>query len=152
MEGHSTQNPSMSVIGIYRQPLPVRLQFTATPVQSDHIMKIPAGTTGYIGAPAQPIRKEISDAIGSELGQIPEILEVHLPQVYIKGLIDPPAQILFVVVEENTPSLQGKIAEVMKRVLPPNFYMDITELHPSNPQLPAIRASGSQLNLNRKLN
>jgi hypothetical protein len=56
------------------------------------------------------------------------------------------------IVEENTPSLQGQIAEVMKRVLPPNFYMDITKLHPSNPQLPAIRASGSQLNLNRKLN
>jgi hypothetical protein len=54
-------------------------------------MKIPAGTIGYIGAPAKPIRKEISDAIGSELGQIPEILEVHLPQVYIKGLIDPPS-------------------------------------------------------------
>jgi len=96
-------------------------------------MKIPAGTTAYIGAPAKPIRKEISEAIGSELGKIPEILEAHLPQVYIKEVIDPPAQVLFVVVAENTPSQQGKIVEGMKRVLPANFYLDITELHPSNP-------------------
>ena len=96
--------------------------------------------------------REISDAIGSELGKISAILGVHLPQVYIKGLVDPPAQILFVVVDENATSPQGKIMEVMKQVLPANFYMDITELHPSDPQLPAIRASGTQLNLNRNLN
>jgi hypothetical protein len=50
-------------------------------------------TTAYIGPPAKPIPKQISEAIGTELGKIPEILEVHLPLVYIKGLIDPPAQI-----------------------------------------------------------
>jgi hypothetical protein len=117
-----------------------------------HTMRIPAGTTAYIGNPAKPIPKQISDAIGRELGKISEILEVHLPLVYIEGLIDPPAQILFVVVEENKPSPQGKIAEVMRRVLPTNFYMDITELHSKDPQLPAIRASATQLNLNRKPN
>jgi hypothetical protein len=115
-------------------------------------MKIPAGTTAYIGPPAKPIPKQISNAIGTELGKIPEILEVYLPLVYIKGLIDPPAQVLFVVVEESTPSPQGKIGEVMRRVLPTNFYMDITELHSSDPQLPAIRASATRLNLNRKPN
>ena len=115
-------------------------------------MKIPAGTTAYIGAPAEPIPKQISDAIGTELGNIPEILEAHLPLVYIKGLIDPPTQILFVVVEEDGPSLQGKIVEVLGRVLPTNFYIDVSELYARDPQLPAIRASGTQLNLNRKLN
>jgi hypothetical protein len=87
-------------------------------------MKIPAGTTAYIGPPAKPIPKQISDAIGTELGKITEILEVHLPLVYIKGLIDPPAQILFVVVEESRPRPHGKIVEVMRRVLPTNFYKD----------------------------
>jgi hypothetical protein len=114
-------------------------------------MKIPAGTTAYIGPPAEPISQQISDAIGSELGNIPEILEAHLPMVYIKGQIDPPAQILFAVVEETSPSTQRKIVEVMRRVLPVNFYLDIAELHSRDPQLPAIRASGTQLNLKRKL-
>jgi hypothetical protein len=115
-------------------------------------MKIPGGTTAYIGPPTKPIPKQISDAIGTELGKIPEILEVHLPLVYIKGLIDPPTQIVFAVVDENRPGPHGKIVEVMKRVLPTKFYMDISELHSSDPQLPAIRASATQLNLNRKPN
>jgi len=64
-------------------------------------MKIPAGTTYYIGSPAKPIPKQISDAIGTALGKIPEIVEAHLPMVYIKGQIDPTAQVLVVVLEEN---------------------------------------------------
>jgi hypothetical protein len=48
-------------------------------------MKIPAGTTAHIGPPAEPIPKQLSDAIGSELGKIPQILEVHLPMIYING-------------------------------------------------------------------
>ena len=114
-------------------------------------MKIPAGTTAYIGPPAKPIPKQISDAIGTELGKIPDILEAHLPMIYIKGQIDPPAQVLVVVLEENKPSPQAKITEMLKAVLPTNSYMDITELHPGDPKLPTIRATGTQLNLNRKL-
>jgi hypothetical protein len=83
-------------------------------------MKIPAGTTAYIGPPAKPIPKQISDAIGLELGKIPGILEAHLPMVYIKGMIDPPAQILAVVLEENKPSPQAKIREVLRAILPTN--------------------------------
>ena len=64
-------------------------------------MKIPAGTTYYIEPPAKLIPKQISDAIGTALGKIPEIVEAHLPMVYIKGQIEPPAQVLVVVLEEN---------------------------------------------------
>jgi len=71
--------------------------------------------------------------------------------VYIKGYIDPPAQILVVVVEENGPSLQVKIAEALKSVLPTNSYMDVMESHPDDPKLPTIRATRTRLDLNRKL-
>lgn len=56
-------------------------------------MKIPAGATAFIGFPANAIPKQISDAIGAALGKVPDILEAHLPNVYIKGYIDPPAQV-----------------------------------------------------------
>jgi hypothetical protein len=49
--------------------------------------------------------------------------------VYIKGQVDPPAQILVVVVEENGPSLQVKITESLKSVLSTNCYMDVMESH-----------------------
>src|SRR5215469_6049168 len=86
------------------------------------IMKIPAGTSVYIGPPAKPIPKEISDAIGAALGKIPEILEAHLPMVYIKGHVDPPAQVLVIVLEENSTSTHAKIMEVLRATLPTNFY------------------------------
>lgn len=40
-------------------------------------MKIPAGTTAYIGPPAQPGPKQVSEAIGAALGEIPEIVGAH---------------------------------------------------------------------------
>lgn len=79
-------------------------------------MKIPGGTTAYIGPPAKPIPKQVSGAIGKALSEIPEIVEAHLPMVYIKGHVDPPAQVLVVVVEENKPSPHAKITEVLRAV------------------------------------
>jgi|SRR5215471_4692849 len=114
-------------------------------------MKIPGGTPVYIGPPAKPIPKEISDAIGTALGKISEIEEAHLPMVYIKGHIDPPAQVLVVVLDEYAPSPQAKIAETLGAALPIDFHMEITELHPGDKNLPTIRATGTKLNLNRKL-
>lgn len=113
-------------------------------------MKIPGGTTAYIGPPAKPIPKQVSGAIGKALSEIPEIVVAHLPMVYIKGHIDPPAQVLVVVVEENKPSPHAKITEVLRAVLPTDFHMDITE-SPDDPRLPTIRASGTKLDLNRQM-
>jgi len=115
-------------------------------------MKIPVGATAYIGPPAKPIPKEISGAIGAALGKIPEILEAHLPMVYIKGHIDPPAQVLVIVLEENSTSTDAKIVEVLSATLPSNSYLDFTESRPDDPNLATIRATRTQLNLNRKLN
>jgi hypothetical protein len=121
------------------------------PLTAKGDMKIPAGTPVYIGPPAKPIPKQLSDAIGTALGEIGEIEEAHLPMFYIKGYIDPPAQILVVVLEENAPSPQARIAEALRSVLPTNSHMDIKELHPSDKSLPTIRATGTQLDLKRKV-
>jgi hypothetical protein len=110
-------------------------------------MKIPTGTTVYIGPPAKPMPKEISDAIGTAMGKIAEIREAYLPMVYIKGHVDPSAQVLVVVLDENAPSPEVKIAEAVRAVLPTNSHVDIMELHPGDKTLPTIRATGTQLNL-----
>jgi len=44
-------------------------------------MKNRPGTKIYIGPPAKPIPKQVSDAIGTALGGIAEIGEAHLPMV-----------------------------------------------------------------------
>jgi hypothetical protein len=72
--------------------------------------------------------------------------------VYIKGQIDPPAQILVVVLEGTSPSPKARISEALRAILPTDSHMEVTESHPGDPKLPTIRATGTQLDLNRKLN
>jgi hypothetical protein len=124
---------------------------TRIELRSEEIMKIPGGTSIYIGPPAKPIPKQMSDAIGAALGKIAEIEEAHLPMVYIKGHIDPPAQVLVVVLDEHASSPRVRVTETLMTVLPSDFHMEITELHPGDTNLPTIRKTGTQLNLNRKL-
>ena len=144
---------SMSPMANYHQrPTGGRIQCTATPIASDNIMKSPVGATAYIGPPAKPIPKELSDAIGARLGKIPEIFEAHLPMVYIKRPVDPPAQVLVIFLEENSTNTDAKIVEVLSATLPTNSYLDFTESRPDDPNLATIRATGTQFNLNRKLN
>src|SRR5215467_7513996 len=117
-------------MAIFQQLIPdlraTRLQSGRLHVASVHSptllnnMRIPGGTPVYIGPPAKPIPKQISDAIGTALGKIAEIEEAHLPMVYIKGHIDPPAQVLVVVLDEHSPSPQVRIAETLAGVLPTN--------------------------------
>lgn len=114
-------------------------------------MKIPAGTSFYIGPPANPMPTQQSDAIGRALGKIPEILEAHLPMVYVKGHIDPPAQVLVVVLKENSPSPRQQIGEILRAILPTGSHLDITESRPGDPKLATIRATGTQLNLKREV-
>lgn len=129
-----------------------RSRFILIEAPNNKVMKIPAGTAAYIGPPAKPIPKHVSDAMGTALGEISEILEAHLPMVYIKGHIDPPTQVLVVVLDEKKPSPQARIVEMLRAVLPTDFHMEITELHRSDPKLPTIRATCTQLDLARNPN
>ena len=115
-------------------------------------MEIPAGATVYIGPPAKPIAKPLSDAIGAAMGKIPEVVEAHLPMVFIEGQIDPAVQVLVVVLEENRPSSHARISAALGAVLPTSFYVDVMESPTDDPLLPTIRKTGTQLDLNRKLN
>jgi hypothetical protein len=115
-------------------------------------MKLPTGTKVYIGPPARPMAPEVSSAIGTALGEIPEIREGHLPMVYIEGKIDPPAQILVVILEEGAASQQLKIKEILRAFLPTGSYLDVLEWRPNDPTLPTVRRTGTALDLNRKPN
>jgi len=115
-------------------------------------MNIPAGATVYIGPPAQPMSREISDALGAALSDVPGILEAHLPMMYCEGKIDPPAQVLVVVLADNASSPQAQIAECIRKALPANVFLDVLEWRGDDPGLPNVRATGCALNLWRKPN
>jgi hypothetical protein len=115
-------------------------------------MKLPARTKLLIGPPAHPMARELSWVIGAALGDIPEICEAHLPMVYAKGLIDPPAQVLVVILEKGAVGQSPKIGEILRKTLPTGAHLDVLEWEPANPSLPTVRKTGCALDLNRKLN
>ena len=69
-------------------------------------MNLPPGTTLYIGPPANPLPPELQAKIAYAISGVPGIGEAHLPQCYSKGLVDPSAQILVLVLN---PGVTGAV-------------------------------------------
>jgi hypothetical protein len=108
-------------------------------------MKLPAGTQVYIGAPVQPLPAELVKRIEQALGDVPGIREAHLPQVYIEGKIDPPAQVLMIVLDQEFSTQLPAIKDALRRILPGDRFMDIFELREDSPILAAVRSAGCKL-------
>jgi len=112
-------------------------------------MKLSEGTEVFIGPPAKPLPPQISAALGKSLGKLAEILEAHLPQMYAPGKLDPPAQVLVVVLEDDAVSLEPAIGRVISTILPSTAYLDVMELRTNSPLLPTVRMCGCALDLKR---
>lgn len=112
-------------------------------------MKIPAGTSVYVGRPAKPMLASLADQISSGLADIPGILEAHVPQCYAKGLIDPPAQILVLVLPlgMSADTVVPGVLQTLRRILPRGTSMDVLPLDEKAPVLSSIRGAGCQLSL-----
>jgi hypothetical protein len=110
-------------------------------------MKLPAGTSVYVGAPAKPLDPEISEGIGIALRRIPGICEAHLPQMYIKDVVDPPEQVLIVVSEDRVATMLTGMGEALSRALPDGLSLTVFELSQDDPTLTAVRNAGCELTL-----
>jgi hypothetical protein len=115
-------------------------------------VNLPPGTPVYIGAPANPLPLELSRAIGDALGNIPGVVEAHLPLMYVKDKIDPPAQILVIVLEQQTPHHSLEIKRALSRILPTDFPLDVFEVQPQHEVLPIVRKAKCALSLHRRVN
>jgi hypothetical protein len=110
-------------------------------------MRIPAGAQVYFGAPAKPMEQGSVAAISELLKSAPETIEAHLPQCYVQGTMQEPAQILVVVfspeadLEHLLRSLKAGIASLAL----PGGNLDIWQLAPSSNMLPTIRKAGCSL-------
>ena len=93
----------------------------------------------------------LSRAIGEALGSILTIREAYLPNLYIQNVIDPPAQVLVVVLEHDAPKELRRINEVLRGVVPDGFSLDIFLWWPNEPLLPTVRRVGA-LDLGQNLN
>jgi hypothetical protein len=115
-------------------------------------MNNPSEPAMYIGPPAKPMPMEMSQAIGAAVGKFQEIEEAHLPMVYLKGRIDPPAQVLVLVMEKQTPGLLPRVMQSIQPVIPAGSHLDAFEFPTNHPMLTTIRSTRTQLDLRRTVN
>ena len=106
-------------------------------------LSVPRGSQVFLGAPANPMDENLSAAIAGAVEDIVSVSEAHLPQAYVKGVIDPPAQVLVVVVEreDNLDSALAETDRAIKSILPADHHLDVLPLLPDNDLLQSVRAA-----------
>jgi hypothetical protein len=89
---------------------------------------------------------EIVAAIGNLVDGASEIVEAHLPQVFVRGAMQAPAQVLVIVtVDGDLQRALDKVGVGLGRILPSGRNMDVWPLSPMDKLLPAVRGAGCRV-------
>src|SRR5262245_162026 len=92
-------------------------------------LTIPKDTSVYLGRPAKPMPQTLSDGSGEMVRGIPGIREAYLPQCYVKDIVEPPAQILVLVLDDVADqSVLDLVGEGLSHVLPQGMHLDVWPL------------------------
>jgi hypothetical protein len=103
-------------------------------------LTIPKDTSVYLGRPAKPMPQPLSDAIGEMIRSIAGIREAYLPQCYVKAIVEPPAQILVLVLDDVADqSVLDSVGQGLSRVLPQGMHLDVWPLTDGHSLLDTIR-------------
>ncbi|MCA1788823.1 MAG: enhanced serine sensitivity protein SseB C-terminal domain-containing protein [Thioalkalivibrio sp.] len=114
---------------------------------------VPKGQQIFLGAPASPMPQERVAQLSSLVAATPGILEAHLPQCFIPGSMESPAQVLFVVVAPG--SSPAEIGEQLGRglteMLPSGEHLDVMPLDGSHQLLSSVRGAGCSLTVSQRV-
>ncbi len=89
--------------------------------------------------------QENSAAIAEMVRGIPAIREAYLPQCYVQAVVDPPAQILVLVLDDPADQKTlDAVGQGLERILPPGIHLDVWPLDPNHDLLPTIRQTRMQ--------
>lgn len=107
-------------------------------------LTIPKDTSMFLGRPAKPMAQELSDAIGEMVRNIVGIREAHLPQCFVKGIVEPPTQVLVLVLEDSADGQRAldSVGQGLTRVLPPGMHIDVWPLDGKSDLLETVRGTG----------
>jgi hypothetical protein len=109
-----------------------------------HELKIPAGSSILIGAPARPMDQRVSIEIGKLIDSIDGIFEAHLPQMFVPEVMDQPAQVLVFVLRQdaNLRDIIGKLGPGLSRILPEGVHLDVWPIPLGHQMVDDIRRTG----------
>jgi hypothetical protein len=85
-------------------------------------------------------------AIRRLVDNAPGIIEAHLPQVFVPGAMEAPAQVLVIVVADaDSQRAVDRLGSGLGSIVPRGRSIDVWPLRPGDPLLPTIRAAGCGL-------
>jgi hypothetical protein len=106
-------------------------------------LTISAGSAIVLGRPAKPMPQTLSDAIGAMVRGIKGIREAYLPQCFVKSVVEPPAQVLVVVLDDGADrqSVLDAVSTGLTRVLPQGQHLDVLPMTSSDGLLATVRGT-----------
>lgn len=104
-------------------------------------LSLPQGSTVFLGKAAKPMAQHLSDAIGDMVSKISHIREAYVPQCYVEGIVDPPAEILVLVLDglENQPGVLRDVGSGLARILPSAVHLDVIVMNDRDKLLAMVR-------------
>jgi hypothetical protein len=106
---------------------------------------IPTGATVYLGKPAKPVQPKLVDSLRAVIAELPNILEAHLPQCWVKDILPEAGPILVLVLSGDSDGADDVALQMERRIaaiLPPGSHLDFWLLAPNEPVLQAVRGAG----------
>ena len=117
-----------------------------SPMRVDHLT-LAHGRDVMFGRPATPIAPEPTAAIAGAVAQCAGVREAHLPQCFMPGVSEAPAQVLFVVLERGVTgdTLMAELGPRLHGIVPSGVFLDVLPVQPTDSLLPAIRNAGCEI-------
>jgi hypothetical protein len=105
--------------------------------------QVAAGTGVVVGAPKHPLPQNLVNAIASVVASCGDIIEAHLPQIFVDRTMTRPAQVLVLVVAD--PSIAQSVLPKVVALFPAGSHLDIWPPASNNPLLVSIRRAACQI-------
>jgi len=111
------------------------------------ILRVEKGTEVFLGYPAAPLADSIVSSIREIVLGLEPVTEAHLPQCFIPGVPDSPAQVLVVVLSASADAtrIPETIGEALDEMLPEGAHLDIWLMESRDALLPAVRNAGCRI-------
>lgn len=115
----------------------------------DEQRTLSAGVTVLIGAPAKPMAESRMALLRAAVQGVPDVVRAYVPQVYIPNEVDPPRQILFLIIREEARERVGTVVEEfaarIRWRMPADEFIDIWPVFADDELLPDITRTGCVL-------
>jgi hypothetical protein len=87
----------------------------------------------------------VAAAIGTLVDTVDGILEAHLPQCFVPGVMESPAQVLVIVVNSDPEVALGRVGQGVEHLLPAGMHLDIWPLKPDSAVLNEVRRANCRV-------